>query len=162
MLSAATVIVGLIGPGMASSISQILRTFLAAPHTFEVNPAALNQFVDPSIANLGLILLLPVLLLIVAAIAPSLIQHGLLFATERLKPELKKLSPIAGMKRLFSLRSLAELLKGLLKIAIIAAVAMVIVTPSPRCLLCRHCRWRTPSVWSIHWRSRCLAGSWPC
>ena len=130
MLMAATVIVGIIGPGMASSIAGLLRTFFAAPHELDVDPATLGQLVGPLVAGIGVILLLPVLILLAAAITPPLIQHGLLFATERLKPELSKISPISGLKRLFSLRSLAELIKGLLKISIIAAVAVALVAPS--------------------------------
>ena len=130
MLAAATVIVGIIGPGMASSIARLLRTFLAAPHEIDVDPTALGQLVFPLVAGLGVILLLPALILVVAAVAPPLLQHGLLFATERLKPELSKISPLSGLKRLFSMKSLAELIKGLLKISIIAVVAAALVAPS--------------------------------
>ena len=82
-----------------------------------------------TVGGIGSILALPALLLIAAALAASLVQHGFLFAPERLKPDLKKISPIAGMKRLFSLRSVAEFLKGLLKIAIVGTVAVLLMLP---------------------------------
>lgn len=46
-------------------------------------------------------------------------QTKLLVTTEPLKPKLSKLNPIQGFKRLFSLNSIVELLKNLLKIAIL-------------------------------------------
>lgn len=49
-------------------------------------------------------------------------QTKWLFSGEALKPKFNRLNPIEGIKKLFSLRSLVELGKSLLKIAVIAAV----------------------------------------
>ena len=129
MLFAATVMLVFLAPGMAAAIARTLRQFLAAPHAYEVEPDTLRMVFFETVGGIGSILALPALLLITAALAASLVQHGFLFAPERLKPDLKKLSPIAGMKRLFSLRSVAEFLKGLLKIAIVGTVAVLLMLP---------------------------------
>ncbi len=64
----------------------------------------------------------PVALVIsLAAIAATFIQTRMLVTAEPLKPKLDRISPLAGFKRLFSLRSLIEALKGLLKIIILLA-----------------------------------------
>ncbi|NGZ75490.1 flagellar biosynthesis protein FlhB [Saccharibacillus sp. VR-M41] len=52
-------------------------------------------------------------------IAASFGQYGLLFVSEGLKPKFSKLDPIKGFKNIFSLRSLVELAKSLLKMTII-------------------------------------------
>ena len=129
MLFAATVMLVFLAPGMAAAIARTLRQFLAAPHAYEVEPDTLRMVFVETVGGIGSILALPALLLIAAALAASLVQHGFLFAPERLKPDLKKISPIAGMKRLFSLRSVAEFLKGLLKIAIVGTVAVLLMLP---------------------------------
>ena len=129
MLFAATVMLVFLAPGMAAAIARTLRQFLAAPHAYEVEPDTLRTVFFETVGGIGSILALPALLLITAALAASLVQHGFLFAPERLKPDLKKISPIAGMKRLFSLRSVAEFLKGLLKIAIVGTVAVLLMLP---------------------------------
>lgn len=49
----------------------------------------------------------------------SYIQVGFLFTTETLKFKLDKINPIQGFKRLFSLKSLVELLKSVLKATLI-------------------------------------------
>ena len=46
-------------------------------------------------------------------------QTKLLISTEPLKPKLSKLNPFQGIKRLFSLKSLVELVKNLLKISVL-------------------------------------------
>lgn len=51
----------------------------------------------------------------VIGIALNLAQVGFLFTVEPLIPKFEKISPISGLKRLFSLQSIAELLKSLLK-----------------------------------------------
>ena len=79
--------------------------------------------------GVGKALALIVGLFVVAAIASSLVQHGFLFAPERIKPTLSKISPISGAKRLFSLRSLSELAKGVVKLLIVGGIAVAIIWP---------------------------------
>ncbi len=55
----------------------------------------------------------------VLAIAATFAQTRLLVSAESLKPKFNRISPLQGFKRLFSLRSVVEALKGLLKIAIL-------------------------------------------
>jgi flagellar biosynthetic protein FlhB len=50
------------------------------------------------------------------------IQTRFLFSTERLKPQLTRLNPVTGFKRLFSLRSYVDLMKSLIKMVIIGSV----------------------------------------
>ena len=62
-------------------------------------------------------LAIPLLLLALAAIAGNMIQHRLVWSAEALKPKLNRISPLAGVKRLFSKQALANFAKGLLKLA---------------------------------------------
>jgi flagellar biosynthetic protein FlhB len=50
----------------------------------------------------------------------NLFQIGFLFTTETLKFNIEKLNPIAGVKRIFAMRSIVELLKSLLKLAAVS------------------------------------------
>ncbi|WP_318433093.1 flagellar biosynthesis protein FlhB [Photobacterium leiognathi] len=65
-------------------------------------------------------LLLPLFALIfITAIASSLLLGGWLFYPAGVLPKLSKIDPIAGIKRMFSTRSLVELLKSTLKVCVI-------------------------------------------
>jgi flagellar biosynthesis protein FlhB len=53
------------------------------------------------------------------ALATNYIQVGVLFTTEPLKPQLSRLSPISGAKRMFGVRAWVELAKSLVKVILI-------------------------------------------
>lgn len=59
---------------------------------------------------------------LIAGIAANYIQFGFLFSAETIKPKLEKLDPIKGLKRIFSLRAIVELLKSSLKISLVGIV----------------------------------------
>ncbi|GIO26167.1 flagellar biosynthesis protein FlhB [Ornithinibacillus bavariensis] len=67
------------------------------------------------------------LIAIIAGFASNLMQIGFLFTTEPLKFDLKKIDPIQGAKRIFSLRAIVELLKSIFKIAVIGTITFSII-----------------------------------
>ncbi len=56
---------------------------------------------------------------VVAGIAATFFQTKLLVSGESLRPKFSRINPLQGFKRLFSMRSIVEALKGLLKIIIL-------------------------------------------
>jgi len=73
-------------------------------------------------------LLAPFLLVaIMAGLMINILQVGFLFSSEAITPKFSKIDPIKGLQRLFSLRSLVELVKSLLKMAIIGFVAYLTI-----------------------------------
>ena len=73
----------------------------------------------------------PILLIIaVMGILVNVVQIGFLTAGETIKPQLSRLNPINGVKRLFSARALIEFLKSLLKITLTAAITYVVIRSS--------------------------------
>ncbi|PKN20782.1 MAG: flagellar biosynthesis protein FlhB [Deltaproteobacteria bacterium HGW-Deltaproteobacteria-6] len=76
----------------------------------------------------GFGILFPLLIaVLIAAILGNVLQIGFMFSSESLQPKFDKISPAKGFKRLFSIRSIAELFKGILKISIIGGVAYIII-----------------------------------
>lgn len=70
-----------------------------------------------------IIILLPVLIVgVLVAFISDLMQVKWRPTTKPLKPKLSKLNPISGMKKIFSAQSIAELIKSVAKIALIAYV----------------------------------------
>jgi flagellar biosynthetic protein FlhB len=70
---------------------------------------------------------IPLLLLALAAIVGNLVQHRLVWSTEALKPKLSKISPVAGLKRLFSKQALVNFAKGLAKLALIGTIIKLLL-----------------------------------
>jgi flagellar biosynthetic protein FlhB len=77
------------------------------------------------IAALGV----PLLILILAAIAGNILQHRLVWSGESLKPKLSKISPMAGAKRIFGKQAVANFAKGLFKLATVGSVMVAILWP---------------------------------
>lgn len=72
-----------------------------------------------------LFLILPILGVIAfMGTGASLAQTGFMWRPNALQPKFSKLNPIKGLEKLFSMRSVMELVKGLIKIAIIMGVAL--------------------------------------
>lgn len=70
-----------------------------------------------------LLMLLPIFaIVVVIGVIGNVIQFGFLLTGEPLKLKLEKLNPIEGFKRIFSMRSLVEFLKSILKVTIIGVL----------------------------------------
>jgi flagellar biosynthetic protein FlhB len=132
MILAGTLVVMVFGPGMASDLSRIMTAFIERPHLLATDPAALQSMMFDLMVVAGSAVLLPLALCAVAAIGSAFIQHGWIVSAEGLMPKFEKISPFAGFKRLFSMKSLMEFLKGLLKLAIVGTVVGVLVMPEFR------------------------------
>ncbi|MGJ7527640.1 flagellar biosynthesis protein FlhB [Variovorax sp. GB1P17] len=66
-------------------------------------------------------------MMIVAAVAAPLMLGGWMFSTKAVAPNFGKLNPLAGIGRMFSAQSLAELFKALAKSALIGGVAWWVI-----------------------------------
>ncbi|WP_028446440.1 flagellar biosynthesis protein FlhB [Chitinimonas koreensis] len=62
---------------------------------------------------------------VVAAIIASISLSGWLFTFESLAPKFEKLNPMSGIGRMFSVRSLVEMVKAILKSSLIGGVAVI-------------------------------------
>jgi len=129
MLMAATIMVLFLIPSFLNKMAFLLEPFITMPDQLTLSGGQLSTALTDLFIGLFKALLLPILLLVVAAALTGIIQNGLLFSAESIMPKLNKISPMAGLKRMFSLQSLMEFVKGIAKLAIIGSVAMYVVLP---------------------------------
>lgn len=74
---------------------------------------------------------LPAMIIIaLASVASHLAQTRFLFSTETLKFKMERISLLKGFKRLFSLRSLVELFKSLIKICVLTYILYINISKS--------------------------------
>ncbi|WP_100639445.1 flagellar biosynthesis protein FlhB [Marinobacter salexigens] len=66
-------------------------------------------------------------LLLIAAVAGSIGIGGLLFSGKAIAPKLNRMDPIKGLGRMFSMRSLIELVKAIAKVGLVMALALLIL-----------------------------------
>ncbi|HEY4252073.1 MAG TPA: flagellar type III secretion system protein FlhB [Roseomonas sp.] len=115
----ATLAAGLLGlmmalPPMALEMATALRGIMAMSHSLA--PAE----VMAALVRLALLTIAPVAgLTLLGAVAGTLLQTRGLFSASGLAPNLSKLSPLAGLKRLLGVDAVIEFLRTLLKLGIV-------------------------------------------
>lgn len=91
-------------------------------HAFETTPM-LTQALELGRRTLLAMLPLFLLLAVVALVAPALLG-GWLISAKSLKPQLSKLNPLKGLKRMFGVQALVELAKAIAKSLLVGSVAV--------------------------------------
>lgn len=110
--------------GMLSFLLQAFqRNMLVETLTADV---AMDMYVE-SLKEMAMLILPIMLVAVVAGIGANYLQFGLLFTTETLKFDLKKIDPIKGIKRILSVRAIINLIKSLLKVAFIGTVTTAVI-----------------------------------
>lgn len=116
-------------PFMAGRVIETGRVFIESPHAFTISPSNLGEMSHAVISKVGLAFMVPLGLFILAALAGGLAQTKLNVSAEPIKPSAERISPIKGFGRLFSMKSLVEFLKGIIKITIMGVICYVAVAP---------------------------------
>jgi flagellar biosynthetic protein FlhB len=114
---------------MSGAFSTSLRGLIANSYQLRVDGGGLLDLARQIEVETVAALAIPLLLLLLAALGGNVIQHRLVWSVESLKPKLSKISPVAGLQRLFSKQALANFAKGLIKLIIVAAVMTMQLWP---------------------------------
>ncbi len=65
-----------------------------------------------------------------SAIIGNIMQFGMLFAPEGIKPDINKISPVGGLKKIFALKNLIEFFKSVIKIIFLSLVVYYVIYSS--------------------------------
>jgi flagellar biosynthetic protein FlhB len=111
--------------GLAAATAMLRlanAALLQLPH-YDFSDAALWQLLELLAGGAAAIVLPFMGVLVVAAVGATWLQSGLVLALEPLKFDPQRLSPVAGFRRVFSMRTLFEGLRACLKLAALALAA---------------------------------------
>jgi type III secretion protein U len=86
---------------------------------------ALDLVLENLLLELAYITLPFLLVAAVVVVGAHLFQYGLLFSLESVKPDLKKINPLEGAKKIFSFKNLMELLKSTLKVVLLSLLVWI-------------------------------------
>ncbi len=129
VLFTATVLIVMAGPGIMLDLKELLRNFLEQSHTIPTDPVGLGSVLRTLFLHMGKDLLLPLLFLASAGAISGFLQTGPIFSLDPIKPDLAKISILKGIGRLFSGRSIAELAKSVLKLALVGIAGYMVLRP---------------------------------
>jgi flagellar biosynthetic protein FlhB len=116
---------------MGGAWLKLLSSYFAAGFTLDrkllETPALLPAAFASQLIH-AFILVLPVMLLTLGvAILASGATGGFLFSLDAVMPKFSKLSPLAGLKRMFGPNAAMELFKAVLKFSIVSAVLVMLI-----------------------------------
>jgi len=115
------------GSWMFWRVSRFMKGVFKDIGSFYFQEASIYTFLQEVFMELFTILMPLMSLVFIAGLGANLLQVGFMINSESLSPKLAKLDPVKGIKRMFSLKSLAEMVKSLVKILLVGGIAFLMV-----------------------------------
>ncbi len=119
MLVVLTMLVAWVLPFTYKNTGLMLKSIIDNAHDIDITGRGLRNLMIELLLKVLFYSAVPLFSLMLAAILSSFVQQGQInFSAETLAPSLSRISPSSGFKRIFSMRSFIEFIKGLIKISI--------------------------------------------
>ncbi|MGJ4972182.1 MULTISPECIES: flagellar biosynthesis protein FlhB [unclassified Bradyrhizobium] len=129
VIASATLVMSTFSGSIGTAVLVPMRNLIANSWMIHADGAGLlalaRSLSFAVIAAIGV----PILMVMLAAIAGNMMQHRLVWSGEPMKPSLSKISPLAGAKRLFGKQAAANFAKGLFKLVLLGTVMVMILWP---------------------------------
>lgn len=129
IIAGGTLVLMTFAGSMGEGLTTTLRGLLANSYKINVDGPALPSLFQKLGIEMLAAVAMPFLVLTLAALIGNMVQHKLVWTTQGLTPKLSKISPLAGMKRLFSKQALANFAKGIVKLVLLSAVMVMLMWP---------------------------------
>lgn len=123
VLMTALVTLAVFGGNMYAHFQTVIERTWAMADERAFNVEVFLEFSREMVGGFVLILLPLMALVVLAALFSNILQVGFLLSAESITPKWSKLDPIKGFGRLLSKNALVELVKTILKLAIVGTVA---------------------------------------
>ncbi len=127
MLFALALEIAWVAPGLVHQMKVALVPFIERPESYALDRNNLGGLMLATVALFVKLLIMPMMVVVVAIIAGSMIQKPITFTLASSKPQWSRVSPMAGAKRLFSMRSVTEFVKGLIKMGIVGTIMLSVL-----------------------------------
>jgi len=119
LLGGGTLAIAMFGKYAAVHLARAMTTFLEQPDAMSVDGAGLSAMMRALLPQIAMALAPIFAVVIAAGLAGHVLQARPGFALDKIAPDFSKVSPMAGFKRLFGVEGWMNLLKGLIKMAIV-------------------------------------------
>lgn len=123
ILMASAVTVALMGDHFYQGLRSMLRKTYTFDHATATDPSVMIYTLMEATGDILLIFAPFGLALLVVAVGANLLVSGWNYSTQALEPKFDRIDPIQGIARMFSAQSVIELVKAVLKSAVIGGVA---------------------------------------
>lgn len=116
------------GGAVGNAMLEIMRGNFALSREVLMDERSMALWLAAS-GKMALDALMPLfIVLLIASIVGPIFLGGWLFSAKAMAPKFSRMNPLAGLKRMFSMKALIELLKALAKFLLILMVALVVLS----------------------------------
>lgn len=127
ILTAGFFLLRFLGPIMLQKLYRISSFLWGNASIIPLTPSGIQSYFYQGMWGI-FELLLPIFLgIAVVGIVTNLMQVGFLFTTHPLAPDLNRINPVGGLRRLFSKQALVRMLVSVLKIGIVGYIAYITI-----------------------------------
>ena len=129
MLSSAAALFSFMGLRIGRKIKNSLYRFIEHPDDIIIDQTSFFILVKDVLSNFLLFLIIPFAVMYITAIFAGYVQNGFILSMKSIEPKLEKVSPLSGLKRIFSLKTLFEFIKNLSKMIVITLIIWSLMLP---------------------------------
>lgn len=129
VIAGATLVLSTFAGSIGDGFQTPLRNLIANSWQIRTDGPGLLALTEQIGYRLAAVLGIPLLLLMMAAVAGNVIQHRFVWSGESLKPKLSKISVVSGAKRIFGKQAAANFAKGLFKLIALGALMTAVLWP---------------------------------
>ncbi len=115
------------GAHISGKLQEFINLNIAAISEGSIGVGTISKMLEVGLDTLLIVVMPTAAVCFVVAFFANYIQVGVLITFEPLKPDIKKLNPIEGIKGMFKLKKLVELLKSTLKLTVVSLLAYFVV-----------------------------------
>lgn len=135
LASASVLIIGAValmwfGESMAKALFEAMQRLFSLSREEIFDTTKLLEIAGGALVNLLFPLLLILVTLFVAAVIGAAGVGGINFSMQAAMPKASKLNPLSGIKRMFGMQSWVELIKSILKVALVSGMAIYLIQAS--------------------------------
>ncbi|MEO8114918.1 MAG: EscU/YscU/HrcU family type III secretion system export apparatus switch protein [Phenylobacterium sp.] len=116
-----------VGPSLQAQLVQATTSALVAAPGVLASPNEILVMTGAILASMARPLVWMAVTIFMIVLVFELLQTGVVFTGEALRPDFSRLNPATGLKRVFSLRLLIETAKSLLKMAVYVGLAYTVI-----------------------------------
>ncbi len=129
ILTAATLSIYFAGPYMIGRLESLFIRVIEAMAFADIAGGGAARLLQEMLIQTLLVIWPVMLALVVASLTGWILQVGFIFVSKPLQPQLSRINPIEGAKRLFSTQILAETGKSIFKFTVVGTVSYFLFKP---------------------------------
>jgi len=123
VLISAALALSIFGDRLAYELSVMMKRAFTFERSAIFAPEQMWLHLSGSVTGLAVPMFTILFMLFIVSILGSSLLGGILFSSQAMMPKFNRMSPAAGLKRMFGMQSWVELLKSILKVLVVVGVA---------------------------------------